>query len=193
MTSTTGPLKPVGTGGFLNPEMVSNEFGIREGMIVSDFGCGTGYFAILIAQKIGKDGRVYALDILDSALDSVRARAREENLNNIETIRTNLEVSGSSSLADSSQDLVLLTNILFQSNKKEQIIKEAARVLKDNGRLIILDWKKGVNGFGPPDYLRTSEGDMQLLAEKEGFKFVRSINAGDFHYGIIVDKNRSGD
>ncbi len=180
--------KPIGAGSFLNPDLVSSNFDIREGMSVADFGCGAGFFAVIIGHKVGEAGKVYALDIMDNALDSVSAKASEEKLTNIQTIRTNLEILGSSSLPNDSQDIVLLANILFQSTKKDGILKESTRILKKGGRIIILDWKKGVNGFGPPDSLRIGESDLRSLVEKEGFSFVKNIDAGDFHFGIMLVK-----
>ena len=178
----------LGTGGFLNPDSIINEFDLREGMSVADFGSGAGYFTILVAERAGKEGKVYALDMMESALDSVRAKARAVGLENVEVVRTNLEVLGSSGLADQSQDIVLLANILFQSDKKSEIIREAKRVLKDGGSLIIIDWKKGAGGFGPPDSLRTDEMAMRSLAVGEGLVFERSFNAGQFHFGEIFRK-----
>lgn len=185
ITSTGNHLS---TGGFLNPGLIVNEFGIMPGMSVADFGSGAGYFTILMAERVGKEGRVYALDIMESALDSVREKAKAAGLENIEVIRTNLEVAGSSGLSDQSQDMVLLANILFQSDKKSEIIKEAKRSLKDNGSLIIIDWKKGAGGFGPPDSLRTDETAMRSLATGEGLIFDGVFNAGQFHFGMIFRK-----
>lgn len=177
--------------GFFNPESIINEFGLREGMSVADFGSGAGHLAILIAQRIGQDGRVYALDIMESALDSVREKAKTAGLENIETIRANLEVLGSSGLSDSSQDMVLMANILFQSDKKAEIMREARRVLKDTGLLVIINWKKGTGGLGPPDQLRTDPVAMRSLAGGEGFEFVREFNAGQFHFGLIFKRGFS--
>lgn len=192
----------LGTGGFLNPGFIVNEFGLSEGMNVADFGSGAGYFTIIVAQRVGKEGRVYALDIMETALDSVREKAKAVGLENIEAIRTNLEVLGSSGLSDQSQDVVLLANILFQSDKKSEIVREAKRVLKESGSLIIIDWKKsagamsdglptgqaGRQGFGPPDTLRTDEAAMRSLAVGEGLVFDRVFNAGQFHFGMIFRK-----
>ena len=182
------PLASAGTGGFIHPETIVNNFDVREGMKIADFGCGAGYFTIILAEKIGPQGRIYALDIQESALDNVRAKARTKNLENIETIRTNLEVVGSSSLIDQSQDLVLFANILFQSNKDANIIKEGVRVLKTGGELIIIDWKKGADGFGPPDDLRQDLEDTKQLAVKNGLKLSREFDAGRFHFGLIFKK-----
>src|SRR3989344_6231636 len=94
-TPIVGSGNSLSTGGFLNPDLITNEFGLMPGMSVADFGSGAGYFTIIIAERVGKEGRVYALDIMESALDSVRAKARAVGLENIELIHTNLEVSGS--------------------------------------------------------------------------------------------------
>ena len=187
-TPVSGTGNHLGTGGFLNPELIIGEFGLSEGMSVADFGSGAGYFTIIIAERVGKEGRVYALDILETALDSVREKARAVGLENIELIHTNLEVSGSSGLTDQSQDVVLLANILFQSEKKSEIIRETKRVLKQNGALIIIDWKKGAGGFGPPDTLRTDETAMRSLTAGEGMTFERDFSAGQFHFGMMFRK-----
>lgn len=181
----------LGTGGFLNPDFIVNEFGLKSGMSVADFGSGAGYFTILIGQIVGKEGRVYALDILQTALDSVREKAKIAGLENVETVHANLEVLGSSGLSDQSQDLVLLANILFQSDKKLEIIKEAKRILKDGGSLIIIDWKKGVNGFGPPDSLRPDEIAIRSLISGERFEWKKNFDAGQFHFGMVFRKQVS--
>lgn len=181
-------LTSAGTGGFMRPEKIVGEFGVREGMSVADFGSGAGYFTILMGRMVGEGGKVYALDIQESALDNVRVKARAVNLENIETIRTNLEISGSSGLPDNSQDIVLLANVLFQSDKKAEIIREAKRVAKNGGRLILIDWKLGSGGFGPPDSMRTDEIAMSNLVLGDGLIFEKNIDAGQFHYGISFIK-----
>jgi ubiquinone/menaquinone biosynthesis C-methylase UbiE len=179
---------PVSAGGFLNPDKIVFEFNIRQGMSVADFGCGSGYFTILAAQKVGSDGKVYALDVQESSLDSVRTKAKAAGVSNIETIRANLEVLGSSGLGDESQDMVLIANVLFQSPKKENIFQEAHRVLKKDAQLVVVDWVKGSGGFGPPDNLRTDDIAMEALVASAGFTFIKKIDAGKFHYGLIFKK-----
>ena len=176
-------------GGFLDPETVIREFGISPGMAVADLGCGAGHIGILAARQVGENGKVTAVDIMEDKLDSIRVRAKASGLNNIETVRANLEVLGSSGLADQSQDMAILANILFQSNKKSNIIAEAARVLNPGGTLIIVEWKKGAGGFGPPDDLRTDDASMRQLAQGAGLTLKRSFSAGQFHYGLIFSKS----
>lgn len=159
-----------------------------SGMHIADFGCGAGHIGILVAQKTGKDGYVVALDIMEDKLESIKARAKAMGLENIETKRANLEVLGNTGLGDGTQDMVLLINILFQSNKKQDILKEAKRVLKSGGSAVLVEWKKSGGGLGPPDELRTNGNDMQTIFSTEGFTLIRQFSAGQFHYGLIFKK-----
>ena len=162
-------------------------------MRIADFGCGAGHIGILVAQQTGKDGFLTALDIMEDKLESIKAQAKAVGLENIETKRANLEVLGNTSLGDGTQDMVLLINILFQSNKKSDILKETKRVLKSSGTVILVEWKKGgglpgQGGFGPPNELRTETNEMQAIFTAEDFTLVRPFNAGQFHYGMIFRK-----
>jgi ubiquinone/menaquinone biosynthesis C-methylase UbiE len=157
-------------------------------MKVADFGSGAGYFTILLAKMVGESGIVTAIDVLDSALETLRAKAKAEGLKNIEIIRSNLETPGGSGLNSDSQDMVLLANTLFQNINKAVIINEAKRVLKPNGTLVVIDWRKGTNGFGPPDDLRLDPEETKDLVISSGFQFSGDIDAGTFHFGMMFRK-----
>lgn len=177
----------VGTGGFLNPDETLKQLNIEKGMKVADFGCGAGYFSIPLAKAVGEEGKVYALDVLDTALESVRSRAKIQGFFNIETKRCNLEILGNSELEDKSLDLVVLANILFQSDKKTDIIKEASRIAKQRGQMAIIDWQAN-QPMGPPKELIVSSESIKKMAEKEGFKFKKDIPVDRYHWGLLFEK-----
>lgn len=178
---------PKGTGGFLHPEEIIKQLNINKEMIIADFGCGAGYFTIPLA-KIAEQGKVYALDILDTALESVRSRARLEGLFNVETKHCNLEIKGNSGLEDGLVDKVLLANILFQSSNKVAIIKEADRVLKKGGEMAIIDWKAN-QPMGPPENLIVSLDFVKETAKNEGLIFKKEFPVDKYHWGIVFEKS----
>ncbi len=185
--------KGISTEGFLDPGVIVGQFGVQPGMHIADFGCGAGHIGLLVAQKVGENGKLVALDILEDKLESIRSRGKASGLENILTVRANLEVPGSSGLSDNSQDMVILANILFQSLKKDDIAKEAVRVTKADGKIVVVEWKKYVqetNGLrvGPPDDLRTGESEMEKIFTTLGCTKLSVLDAGKFHYGFIFKK-----
>jgi len=177
-----------GTGGFLNPQKVLNQLEIQSPSKIAHFGCGHGYFTIPLARMVGKEGQIFAVDILNEALGEIKEKAAQEKIGNIKTLRGNLEVPGGSKLPDNSCDMVLLANILFQSNKKTDIIKEARRVLKNGGKMVIIDWQPAGATMTSDSGWRISQGEAQRLATEKNFALDREFDAGNFHYGLVFRK-----
>ncbi len=176
-------------GQFINPEQLVIKFGLKENMHVADFGIGSGYFTIIMAKAVGESGSVTALDILEAPLEVVKGKAELEGLENINFVRADLEAEKGSKLEDSSQDFVLLANILFQSEQKDKMVKEAARAVKAGSQVVIIDWKKDIDALGgPPKEFRASVEDIKAMAQAAGLNLVNEFEAGQYHYGITFSK-----
>lgn len=115
-------------------------FGIQKGDHIADFGAGHGFFTIPLARAAGPNGKVYAIDVQDAALDAVRSKAGFEHLLNIEYVRADLDLPGGSHLKDRYIDFVLIANVLFQVENKDMILREAWRILRTGGRLAMIEW-----------------------------------------------------
>ncbi|MFH1769884.1 MAG: methyltransferase domain-containing protein [Parcubacteria group bacterium] len=174
---------------FLDPKKIQAHLGIQSGAKVADFGCGSGEFSLRAASIVGESGIVYAVDVREEALNDIKTKVQAADLENVEIVRANLEVLGSTGFADDSIDVVLVINILFQSKKPGNVIDEARRVLKPRGRLVIIDWHKGAKGFGPPDENRHDQEAIKGEAISKGFETVDEFEAGDFHYGLAFVKS----
>ena len=168
----------------MRPDEVLLNLDIKKGMKIADFGCGAGYFTILLAKMVDKDGTVYAVDVQQSALESVEGRARIDSILNIETIRGDLERENGSKLESKSIDMVMLANILFQSKSKDAILKESKRVLTQNGRLVVIEWKDD-SRFGPKLGYRVSKEELKKIVKAAGFVLEKEFNAGSSHYGLV--------
>lgn len=169
----------------MRPEEVLLNVDIKIGMKIADFGSGAGYFTIPLAKKVGRGGEVFAIDVRESALDAVRGRARILSILNIKTIRANLEKDRGSGLDDKSIDIVFLANILFQSDLKDAILKEAARVLKKNGKIVVIEWNSDAP-FGPEAGHRIPKKGLKDLLKRAGFVLEKEFDAGSSHYGLIL-------
>lgn len=177
---------PEGTGGFLEPKKILEQLSLRDDMQVADFGCGHGYFSIPLAKMVNQ-GVVYALDVVKEALQAVSSQAEIEGVSNIKPVRGNLEILGNSKLADKSMDLVILANILFQSQKKSAILKEAKRVLKEEGQLVVIEWIKG-SPLAPKGGWLISKEEARKLVEAEGLILDKELTMDNQHYGMSFKK-----
>jgi len=171
----------------MNPDSIIAELEISGGMVVADFGCGAGYFTIPIAKIVKNSGKVYAIDVLSSSLEDISSKAKLYDLLNIETVRANIEVVGGTKIKDKSVDYVLLANVLFQCNDYDSVFEESKRVLKNGGKVVAIDWIPKEVPLGPKFEHCLNKDDMKKLAIKNGLKFIKEIDTGDHHYGMVFE------
>jgi ubiquinone/menaquinone biosynthesis C-methylase UbiE len=157
-------------------------------MLAADLGCGTGFLTFEAAKKVGIDGIVYAVDIQPGIISVIESGKKLYGLSNIETIQANLEIPGSTKLEDDSIDYVFVATILYQVNEKNKIIDEAKRIVKPDGHILIFDWRKQNVSFGPTFNKRFGLQNAKELGVKTKLKYVKEIDAGDFHYGLLYQK-----
>jgi len=171
---------------FSDPQKNIKQFGLEEGMVVADFGAGAGAYALVLAKRVGSTGKVFAVDVQKDLLAKLANSAKMEGLNNIEIIWGDIDEEYGSRLKEASLDAVVVSNILFQVEKKENLVKETKRVLKPGGRVLVVDWSESHGGLGPRPEDVILEKTTREMFEKIGFSYEDNIDAGNYHYGMIL-------
>ena len=168
---------------FLDPSDILKRLKLHKGMIAADFGSGSGGWAIPLA-KILEEGKVYAIDILEEPLSALRARVKIEKIFNVEARKANVEKG--TTLLSNSCDVVLMTNLLFECEKKKQVLEEGKRILRKGGKILVVDWVKD-NPLTPEiEWLNFDE--VKKSAEELGLKLEKEFEAGPYHRGLILTK-----
>jgi len=152
-------------------------------MTAVDFGCGSGGWVIPLAKEI-EEGKVIAVDILEEPLSALKSRAKLEKINNIETMLGDTEKG--TDVLDKSADLVLMTNLLFECEDRKKVLEEGKRVLKNKGKILIVDWRPDAP-LGPKEG-RISAEEVKETAADTGFKLKKEFEAGSYHYGLIFER-----
>ena len=109
-------------------------FGIESGMTVVDYGCGPGRYATRFAELVGEEGKVYAVDIHELAVEAVKKKIEKHNLKNIEPILVDGYNSG---LPDNIADVVCAIDMFFGIRKPTEFLVEMKRITKSDGFLVI--------------------------------------------------------
>ena len=175
-------------GKFADPKKNVEQLDLRPGLIVADFGSGSGLYALALAEAVGETGQVFAVDVQRDLLTRLKNIATQRKLENIEVIWGDIEEIEGAHIARETLDMVLISNTLFQVENKINVFKEAWRVLKPQGALAIIDWSESFSGLGPPESYIVRPAEVILLATDNGFMLSRDFNPGDHHYGIIFVK-----
>ncbi len=170
---------------FSDPEKVISEMFVAEGMTVADFGSGAGFYTLLLARKVGPYGRVFSIDTNPDFLRRIKNEATRSGLQNVEVIQGDLEVEKGSGLINASVDRIVIANTLFSLKNLDEIVKEAKRVLKHDGKIAVIDWNESYGQIGPHTDHVVTKDEAREMFETEGFYLESFINAGSHHYGML--------
>ena len=153
-----------------------------------DLACGIGNYSIEIAKKIGGKGTVYAIDLWQEGIEALNREIDIKGIKNIKTIIT--DIRNKLPLEDNSIDSCLMATILHDLSKSDQksTVQEVARVVKPNGMLNIIEFKKIDKGPGPPMDIRMEEEDIKALVTQYGSIKVAGSEVGEFNYLLKYKK-----
>lgn len=132
---------------------------IQKGETILDLGSGAGFDCFLAARETGATGKVIGVDITPEMVLQAQKNAKKGNYKNVEFKIGEIE---NLPITSNSIDLIISNCVINLSNQKEQVFKEAYRVAKPNGRIMISDIIL-LNDL--PDYVKNSvEGHIACLA-----------------------------
>ena len=132
---------------------------VTIGQVVADLGCGPGYYTLALAEFVGSEGRVYAVDSDEKAIRALEKKADKRGYHNIEARASS--ASDLSFIKDESVDFVLANGLLcsMAPQHHEPAVNEMRRILKSGGLAYLsvakgffsyvnqTEWEKILEGF----------------------------------------------
>ena len=191
---------------FTNPEENIAHLGLHKGAVVADLGSGTGFYTLAMAKTLKRlsvdeagaeeseestvtGSKVYAVDVQKELLDRLNAEATEQDLGDyVEIMWGDIDELGGTNLADRCCDAVIIANTFFQSENKAEFAREAARVLKPGGKLLLIDWTDSFGNLGPTAEMVVPAAIASPYFVDAGLTQVEEYISGEHHYGLMFSK-----
>ena len=153
------------------------EMRVRPGATVADVGAGDGFFTSRLARAVGPDGRVFAVDIDDKALERLRKRLDDDGIQNVTVIKG---AADDPKLPSGVLDSALIVNAYHEIEHHEPVLAALRRALKPEGRLVIVEpVSDSRRGRPRADQVRDHEIDPEFV--------LRDARAAGFHIVGLQD------
>ncbi len=166
-----------------DPKKALSSLGIKAGMAVADIGCGTGFFSLPLASLVGEKGKVFAADISKEMLSDLRKRIKKEKLHNVKAI---LSQENKIPLKAKEVNYCFLALMVHELENRDLFFRELRRLLKNKGKIAIIEWKKAPSPFGPPLEERISLSAMKEMLIENKLRIHKTVKLGQYQYGIVA-------
>lgn len=160
--------------------------GIAEGSVVADLGAGSGWFTIRLADRVKPNGRVYAEDVQAQMIEVIKRRVQRENLQRI--VETKLGDQIDPQLPHDSLDAVLIVGTYYEMEQPVALLRNAARALKKNGKIGIVDFTMDGGGPGPPMEERVDPERVIRDANDAGLRLIARPDFLRYQYMLVFGK-----
>ncbi|GGJ03385.1 methyltransferase type 11 [Alicyclobacillus cellulosilyticus] len=165
----------------LPPETILQQLDIVPEHVVADIGCGPGYFSLPLAQL---SSTVYGVDVSQEMLDILAQRAAAAGVHHIQLIRAPAEQIP---LPDATVDRALCAFVLHEVDDLQQTLAELHRLLKPDGKLMIIEWDTKPMDMGPPLDERMDMEELAKQVQAAGF-YTETRRLNPYHYMVLAWK-----
>ncbi|MGD0352819.1 MAG: class I SAM-dependent methyltransferase [Dehalococcoidia bacterium] len=166
-------------------QLLKDTAGVTSGMTCIDLGCGTGTFSFPMLLCVGSEGVVYAIDDSAEMLEHIRAKNPPPNL-----ILVHGDVS-QTGLDNEIADFCLLAFIMHEVEQPANLLAEVFRLLKPEGRLLVIEWKADLDSPGPPQSRRLYRETVDQLFKQADLRDFEYIDWSKNHYVTTGSKMRT--
>jgi putative membrane-bound dehydrogenase-like protein len=115
------------------------ELKLQPGQVVADIGAGTGRLTLMMAEKVGNDGKVLAVDVQQEMLDIISVKLKQRSIKNVELVKGTQK---SPKLKAESLDLALFVDVYHEFAFPYEMMVEISKAMKVRGRVVLVEFRK---------------------------------------------------
>ena len=179
--------KPIAAGkssfNLIDTQRFFSELNLQAGITFLDVACGRGAYSLAASDYVGPAGRIIAVDLWKEGIEDLRRAVATGKILNIETLVA--DVSLKIPMEDRSVDVCLLATVLhdlIQDHTDQGTLKEIKRVMKPQGTVAVVEFKKMQGPPGPPLEIRISVEEVTDRLRPYSFNLIKTVDVGSYNY-----------
>ncbi|WDI40294.1 class I SAM-dependent methyltransferase [Bremerella sp. P1] len=165
-------------------KMLEN-LGVKPGMTICDMGCGNGFYSLKLAEMVGKDGKILAVDIQPEMLRLLKARAEEKGIENIELVLGDID---NPKLPEGKIDLILCVDVYHEFSHPVEMLAAMRKSLKPDGKIALLEFRMEDPNVPIKLLHKMSKKQMLLEYEANGFQLARQFDGLPWQHMMFFEK-----
>jgi len=168
-----------------HPEAVIDAMELRGGEVVADLGAGSGYFTFRLAAKVGKTGKVLAVEIQDEMMETLRRRARALGVTNVEDVKG---TETDPKLPASGVDMVLMVDVYHELAYPFEVMTKVREALKPGGRVVFVEYRKEDPRVPIKEVHKMSVEQLSKEMKVVGLAHIRTVESLPSQHIVIFEK-----
>jgi ubiquinone/menaquinone biosynthesis C-methylase UbiE len=167
-----------------HPAQVLEALDLRPGEVVADLGAGSGYFTFRMAPEVGETGKVFAVEIQEAMLKTLRARASLLKAANVEVVQgteTDPHLPGG-------VDLVLVVDVYHELAYPFEVMTKVRQALKPGGRVVFVEYRKEDPEVPIKEVHKMSLKQLQKEMNAVGLVHARTVETLPLQHIVFFEK-----
>lgn len=156
---------------------------IKPGSVVIDLACGKGIYSLFLSEIVKETGLIYAVDLWKEGLLLLEEQLKKKSITNIITLLA--DAGKQIEIDDGSSDICLMATVLHdfqEAGQADTVLKKIKNLLKPNGCLAVIEFKKIEGPPGPPLHIRLSEAEVEEMVKRHGFVKKEIVDMGEYNF-----------
>jgi precorrin-6B methylase 2 len=163
---------------------------LKPGMTVADIGAGSGRISLMMAEHVGAEGKVLAVDIQQEMLNLIKKKVAKRKVKNVKLVKSEEK---SPKLDEESVDLALMVDVYHEFAFPYEMMQELSKAIKPGGRVVFVEFR-----MEDPDVpiklvhkMTEAQVKKEMSPPEFGMKWKETIGVLPWQHIIVFEKQEA--
>lgn len=161
------------------------ELKLKPGMTVCDMGSGNGYHTLPMAEAVGKEGKVFAVEVQPEMIEMLKKRAEAKGITNIVSV---IGEAYDPMLPEGSCDMILLVDVYHEFSHPEPMLSGMRKALKPDGVIVMVEFRAEDDSVPIKPEHKMTKAQINKELTSNGFKLVREFDELPWQHMMFFGK-----